>query len=202
MKKRKPLVVGLTGPIGSGKTTVARIFREAFGIPVYHADDRAKQLMETQPELRRKIKETFGKDSYDENGRLNRAYLGQKVFADAKALKRLEKMVHPVVRADFKKWLQTQDAPYVLLENAILIKSGMDRFCDKIIWVNTDENIRTERIRKRNPEWDDAHIRQRMHSGVQNPENTDIPIIRLENSQNIKYLTEKIKEIHQSILDY
>ncbi len=200
MKKRKPLVVGLTGPIGSGKSTVADIFAKQFGIPVYYADDRAKQLMETDAGLRRRIKESFGNESYDENGRLNRAYLGQKVFADARALKKLEQMVHPAVHSDFKKWLQKQSAPYVLLENAVLIKSGMDRFCDKIIWVNADENTRIERIRKRNPSWSEAHIRDRMQSGKQKFPNTDVAIIRLENSQNIKSLREKITEIHQNIL--
>jgi dephospho-CoA kinase len=157
--KNKPLIIGLTGGIGSGKTTVAGIFSGKFGIPVYHADDRAKELMHT-PSLRKQIEKLFGEKSY-ENGRLNREFLASIVFNDRKALDKLEKIVHPVVQKDFKKWITRQQTPYVLLENAILFESGMNRLCDYIIFVDADKDLRIKRLKKRN-NWSDAQIEARM----------------------------------------
>jgi len=139
--------VGLTGGIGSGKTTVAKMFEE-LGVPVYYADDRAKELMQKSPVIKTRIKELFGSQAYSDN-RLNVKYLADVVFSDKKKLSELEKIVHPAVLDDFLLWAENQTADYVIMENAILHKSGMDSYMDYIILVTADPEKRIERVIKR-----------------------------------------------------
>jgi len=139
--------IGLTGGIGSGKTTVARMFEE-LGVPVYYADDKAKELMNKSPELRKKIKKLLGEQAY-EGKQLNTKYVAGIVFEDKTKLSALEKLVHPVVVADFLSWAEKKKAPFVIMENAILHKSKMDRLMDYIIWVTADKEKRLKRVMKR-----------------------------------------------------
>ena len=112
------ITVGITGGIGSGKTTIANYFSSEFGIPVYYADTEAKALMNTEA-LQNPIKKLLGEASYV-NGKLDRKYVAGKVFKDQEALEQLNQIVHPAVGKHFKKWCTRQDAPYVLKEAAIL----------------------------------------------------------------------------------
>ena len=117
------LKIGLTGGIGSGKTTVAKVL-EVLGIPVYYADEAAKELMYKNELLKQQLIFHFGKDTYFENGQLNRKHLSSIVFANKEKLELLNSLVHPVTIADAKEWFSKQTAPYVIKEAALLFESG------------------------------------------------------------------------------
>lgn len=135
--------LGVTGGIGSGKSTVCRLF-SALGIPCYEADERAKRLMAEDPLLREGIIARFGEESYTCEG-LNRPYLARIVFADKEALAALNALVHPAVRADFRRWAAEQEAPYLLLESAILFSAGFEQEVDYTLAVVAPESLRLER---------------------------------------------------------
>lgn len=138
------LKVGITGGIGSGKTTVCRIF-EMLNIPVYYADDRAKWLMQNDPSLKENIITLLGKDAYLSEGVLNRAYIGKKVFSDKKLLEKLNKLVHPAVFLNGQNWFAEQTTPYAIKEAALFYETGSYQQMDKMIVVTAD---REERIRR------------------------------------------------------
>ncbi|MBF4485295.1 MULTISPECIES: dephospho-CoA kinase [unclassified Flavobacterium] len=140
-------VIGLTGGIGSGKTTIANYFA-TMGVPVYIADDAAKKVMQSD-NIIQQIKTTFG-DSIFENKILNRAKLAEIVFNNADKLAQLNAIVHPAVKSDFELWLQeNKKYDYVIYEAAILFESGRYKECDVIITVTAPEEIRIERVVKR-----------------------------------------------------
>lgn len=144
--KNKILKIGITGGIGSGKTTVCKIF-ETLGIPVYYADDRAKSLMVEDKTLIDKVKQAFGENAYLPDGTLNRAYISQIAFSNPLKLTELNAAVHPAVLRDGEKWHQAQhDVPYTLKEAALLYESGSDAVLDKIIMVYAPKNLRIERV--------------------------------------------------------
>lgn len=140
-------VIGLTGGIGSGKTTIANYFG-AMGVPVYIADDEAKKVMQSASIIKQ-IKTAFG-DSLFENEILNRAKLAEIVFNDADKLAQLNAIVHPAVKQDFELWLnENKKYGYVVYEAAILFESGRYKECDVIITVTAPEEVRIERVVKR-----------------------------------------------------
>ncbi len=140
------LKIGLTGGIGSGKTTVAKIF-ELLGINVYYADIRAKKLLNSF-ELRPKITKIFG-DIY-KNGLLDKKKLAEIVFNDKNKLQQLNKIVHPAVERDFELWCKNKIANhYIIKEAAILFESGSHKYLDKIIMVFAPEDVRINRVCKR-----------------------------------------------------
>lgn len=141
-------VIGLTGGIGSGKSLVASIFA-SLGIPVYIADQRAKDLYVEDSELKAAVINRFGEDAYTEDGRLNRIHLADVVFQDAQALADLNALVHPRVKQDFEQWKNLQNAPYVIREAAILFESGTDKDCFETITISAPEDLRVERVLKR-----------------------------------------------------
>ena len=114
--------VGITGGIGSGKSTVCRLFAR-LGVAVYDSDAGAKRLMTEDAELRRRITDRFGAEAYAD-GTLNRTYLAGRVFSEAQALADLNAIVHPAVRADFAAWAERQEGDYVILESALLFDAG------------------------------------------------------------------------------
>jgi dephospho-CoA kinase len=145
----KKLKIGITGGIGSGKTTVCKVF-ETLGIPVYYADDRAKALMVEDKNLINFIKQTFGKEAYLPDGSLNRALISHIAFSNPLKLTELNAAVHPAVLLDGEKWHKAQKGvPYTLKEAALLYESGSDAVLDKIITVFTPKNIRIERVLER-----------------------------------------------------
>ena len=164
MKKTK--VIGLTGGIGSGKSSVLQLFKDR-GVPVYMADAEAKHLMQTNVDLIAKIKKSFGEEAYAE-GQLNRTFLAQQVFTNPEKLKTLNALVHPEVRKHFKKYLTSVTKPFVIMENAILFESGFDNQCDYIITVTAPQETKILRVEKRDHisaqkvlermqnQWDDA----------------------------------------------
>ncbi len=153
------LRVGLTGGIGSGKTTVGRIF-SSLGIPIFNADESAKRLMSENENLRSAIIEKFGIDSYIGKD-LNRAHLAKLVFADPEKLHWLNTLIHPLTIADAKKWMDTQQSPYVIKEAALLFESGAAAGLDFIIGVTAPETLRINRILQRD-KTDLAQAKKRM----------------------------------------
>ncbi len=142
------LRIGLTGGIGSGKSTVARIFK-VLGIPVYDADQHAKRLMNTDERLRKEITELLGETAYHQ-GALNRGYVASRIFADPDLLAGLNRLVHPVVHQDFLRWCdQHEHFPYVVEEAAILVESGGYKHVDRIVVVCASEEIRIARVKQR-----------------------------------------------------
>ncbi len=141
------MVVGLTGGIGSGKTSVVQLFIDK-GIPVYIADIEAKKLMQSNPKISLQIKSIFGEKSY-EKGVLNRSYMAKQVFGNSEKLNQLNAIVHPAVHKDFLAFKKTQKAPYLIYENAILFENGSDSLCDFIITVTAPEKTRIERVVQR-----------------------------------------------------
>lgn len=161
------LKVGITGGIGSGKTTICKIF-ELQGVPVFYADQQAKDIMQTDQLLMDEIKASFGADIYSKQGEINRSKLASIVFADPESLKKLNSLVHPAVFRAFDLWVKQQDAPYVLKEAALLFESGSFKDCDFKVLVKSPEDLKISRVIKRdsalkadvlrrmNRQWDDA----------------------------------------------
>lgn len=140
------LKMGITGGIGSGKTTVCRMF-ESLQIPVYYADDRAKWLMENDKALKVAIESLLGPMAYDANGHLQRAFIAGKVFAEPELLNKLNALVHPAVFEDGEKWFAEHfDEPYALKEAALIFESGGNRLLDGVIVVTAPEPLRIARV--------------------------------------------------------
>lgn len=143
---RKPLQVGITGGIGSGKSLVCRIF-QCLGVSVYDADSRAKSLMTTDGILVSQIRKEFGDLAYHADGSLNRKYLGETVFNDPDRLELLNKLVHPRVGEDYRQWLEENSREvYVLKEAALMFESGSYKALDKIIVVYAPEDLKVSRV--------------------------------------------------------
>ena len=140
-------IIGLTGGIGSGKSTVLALFK-AMGAVTYVADIAAKKLMNSDQELRKQLVELFGEQAY-ENGKLNSAFIASVVFNNAEKLNALNKFVHPKVREDFQQFIKTQTADFIIYEAAILFESGSDQICDYVVTVIADFGQKIERIMKR-----------------------------------------------------
>ena len=152
-------VVGLTGGIGSGKSTIARLFA-ALGIAVYDSDTEAKKRINTSAEIKKRIVEVFGAEAYAE-GVYNRAYIADIVFRNPDKLAVLNSIVHPVLADHFSKWVALQTSPYVIKEAAILFESGSYKNCDFIITVTAPEALRISRCMSRDVSTE-AQVRARM----------------------------------------
>ncbi len=141
------LRIGITGGIGSGKSTVAGIF-SVLGIPVYNSDNASKRLMAGNENLKRNIIASFGESSYV-NGTLNRKYLAVQVFNDPKKLILLNSLVHPATINDARQWMEKQKSVYVIKEAALIFESGSNEFLDFVIGVQSPRELRIERALKR-----------------------------------------------------
>ncbi len=142
------LRIGVTGGIGSGKTTVCRVF-EVLGIPVYYADAAARTLMETDPGLITGIRKNFGGAAYNEEGKLNRKYISDIVFRDEAKLSRLNSLVHPATIREAARWMQLQTTPYAIKEAALMFESESFHHTDKVIGIYAPKNLRIQRAMKR-----------------------------------------------------
>lgn len=143
------LKIGITGGIGSGKSTVCRIFA-TLGIPIYYADIRAKELMISDSDVIHQIKNLFGENAYDESGHLNRKVIAEQAFQNKNLLQQLNAIVHPAVFRDTLEWYQTHhDKAYTLYEAAIMFESGSYKFLDKVITVFAPLEDRIARTVKR-----------------------------------------------------
>lgn len=189
------LQVGITGGIGSGKTTVCRIFG-VLGVPVYYADDAAKRLMNESP-LRESIIEHFGKDAYA-GQQLDRAYLAAQVFNNQEKLDLLNSLVHPVTIADAAKWMSEQTYPYALKEAALLFESGSNRLLDYVIGVSAPVHLRISRTVARDQSNAEA-IQQRMNRQMDEEEKMKRCDFVLINDEK-HLLIPQVIELHQHLL--
>ena len=157
------LKIGLTGGIGSGKSTVANVF-QTLGIPVYYADDAAKELMNNNEGLKQQIILHFGKDVY-ENKVLNRKLLAQKVFNNPTQLHLLNSLVHPATIQAAEDWFVQQKAPYCIKEAALIFESGSQQNLDFVIGVYTPTTIRLQRVMQRDKATKEE-VQQRMDKQI------------------------------------
>ncbi len=192
------MIVGLTGGIGSGKSTVGNCLSE-LGVPVYNSDMWAKKLMESSKKLRKGIKELFGEEAYLEE-KLNRAYIAQSVFSNRTLLKKLNKLVHPTVRKHFLKWVAEQDAPYVVQETALLFENKAMDFYDKIILVTAPIEVRIKRVMDRDGT-NRKSIRARMDNQLVDSKKIDLADFVIENT-DLEETRSKVRELNFAILEY
>lgn len=190
------IIVGLTGGIGSGKTTVAKQFSE-IGIPVYIADEEAKGLMLRSKIIKRKLIKLFGNEAYVGN-ELNKSFLANIIFNDKAYLQKMNAIVHPKVARHFEKWVLKQEAPYVIKEVAILFENGGHKACDFVITVTAPIETRIKRLLKRDNttkgkieaimknQWTDEEKVKHSHFVIEN--------IELENTKK------QVVKIHKEIL--
>lgn len=141
------LRVGVTGGIGSGKSSVCKVFN-ALGIPVFEADEEARKITETDNHVRERLNEIAGTDLYN-TGSLNRKLLASLIFNNRDMLQEVNRLIHPVVFKTFNEWALLQDAPYVIMEAAILFESGGDKLVDKVVVVTAPDKERIERVTSR-----------------------------------------------------
>ena len=143
-----PKIIGLTGGIGSGKSTGAK-FIEEMGFPVYYSDVRAKEIVNDDELLKKGIIELLGEKAYDENGLYDRKYVAEIVFNDEELLQKLNGMIHPAVKYDFEKWVGNQTTEFVFKETALLFELKLNESCFKSVLVTADDNLRLKRVMDR-----------------------------------------------------
>ncbi|MBQ4540813.1 MAG: dephospho-CoA kinase [Alistipes sp.] len=185
--------VGITGGIGSGKSTVCRLF-EQNGIAVYDSDARAKTLMAEDATLREQLVEAFGAECYNEQG-LNRAYLAGRVFGDEAELQRLNGIVHPAVKEDFRRWADVQRGAYVVLESAILFESGFDTQVDTTLAVMAPMEERLRRTVERDGV-DREAVRRRMEHQLSDDE-LHARAARTIVNLRMDYLESDVEQLHK-----
>jgi len=189
--------IGITGGIGSGKTTVCEIFK-LLGIPVFHADLEAKFLQNNDLHIKDLLSNLFGKKIYSPDGMLDRKKLARLIFNDSEALANVNSIIHPAVRQNFLKWTDIHlDASYILYEAAILLESGYASDFDSNILVLADEKVRIERVIKRD-HISEEMIMQRINN--QMPDYKKITMVNyiIENS-NVKLLLPQVIELDKLI---
>ena len=192
------MTIGLTGGIGSGKTTIAQWFQEK-GIPVYNSDFEAKKLMNENEDLIQQLIELFGDETY-KNGEYNRSYVASKVFNDKELLNQLNAIVHPAVFKHFDEWLDNQKSSFVVKEAAILFESGSYKACDYIISVIADEEIRIKRVAKRD-QLNEDQIRNRMKSQWTDQQRIEKSDFIIENNKDLNALKLEFEKVYDEILD-
>lgn len=197
MNNPRPIRVGITGGIGSGKSTVCRVFK-ILGIPVYAADDRAKWLMLNDSDLKLQLTESFGPETFLQDGTLNRSFLAQKVFSDPEKVKMINSLVHPAVGKDFKSWAEKQTAPYLLKEAALLFETGASKELDKVINVSSPLKIRMARVLMRDPHRDESQVNQIINQQLPDEKKNELADFVIKNTEN-KLLIPQILEIHKKL---
>lgn len=191
-------IVGLSGGIGAGKTTVANFFFEK-GIPIYNCDFFAKKLMNQNSFLKIQIKQIFGHCAYQLNS-LNTKYIAKKVFSNPTNLKKLNKLVHPYLKEDFKKWSKNQSAFYCIKEAAILFESGAYKNCDLIISIIAPLKERIRRVEQRD-HLKKKEIISRIRNQISDKEKMEKSDILIFNTENLDELKKKVEKIHDEIIN-
>ena len=194
------LKIGITGGIGSGKSTICRLF-EKLGIPVYYADDRAKWILQHDPVVKKKLIKLLGAEAFFADGGLNRGYLAGKVFENRPLLQQLNDLVHPAVAVDSKKWFEEQAKEgfrYALKEAALIFESGADKHLDKVILITAPEKVRIKRVTERDQVTQES-VMKRMQNQLTDEEKIKhadyiIENIRWEN------VNTQVDEIHQTLI--
>ena len=188
--------VGLTGGIGSGKSTVARVFG-VLGIPVFNADDESKRLLGENGSLKQAVITAFGESVYP-NGDLDRAALASIVFGNPEALARLNAIAHPALRKRFSQWVDQQRSPYVLLEAALLVDTGWYKSFDQLIVVSAPEEERTKRVMARDGiSAEQVHLR--MRNQVSDEQRSHVANMVIENNGK-EMIIPQVLALHERLL--
>ena len=190
--------VGLTGGIGSGKTTIANLFALHFSIPIYIADTKAKELVANNKQLQQEIVTLLGEEAFVE-GRYNTSFVAQEVFSNKEKLDKLNAIIHPYVQQDFLQWKQSQQAPYVIKEAAILFESGSYRDCDFIIMVTAPLEERIKRVMLRD-KIDRKTIEKRIKNQWNDENKIKLSTFVIDNRDFDRNL-DKIQTIHCKIME-
>ena len=195
---KKPLHIGITGGIGSGKSLACRIFN-LLGAPVYDADSRAKSLMTTDGILVSQIKKEFGVLSYRADGGVNREFLAEHVFNNPEKLKVLNSLVHPRVGEDFKRWAEKQSSAYILKEAALLFEAGSNKQLDKIIVVSAPEELRIQRVLQRDKHRTAEQVMDIIRNQLKDEEKLKLADYIIINDES-KPLIPQVLELHKQFL--
>ena len=196
------LKVGITGGIGSGKTTVCKLF-EQLGVPIYYADDRAKYLMQHEHYLIDLIKQNFGAEVYDNGGVLNRRLLAEKVFNNTEKLALLNSLVHPAVFRDTERFVEQQqikNLPYAMKEAALLVETGSYKSLNKLIVVTAPLELRIQRVAARDGATRDE-ILARMRNQLPEEEKIKLADYIITNDKDEEHLKQQVLNIHQQLLE-
>jgi dephospho-CoA kinase len=186
------LFIGVTGGIGSGKSTVCKVFR-LLGVPVFEADPIGKYLLDNDENLKKKVADLFGNNIYTSKGTVDREKLAEIIFNDNKKLRQLNELVHPPVKKEFYKWAEERKHfPYVIQEAAILFESGFYKFMDYTILVTAPEKERIERVKKRD-NVSESDIMARIKNQYSEAYNRKLASIVLENDNKRLIIPEIIK---------
>lgn len=189
--------LGVTGGIGSGKSTVCEIFR-LLGVPIYEADAEARILQNSHPQIVSELKQVFGDDIYDDTNQLKRKKLASLVFGNPELLAKLNQIVHPKVRKHFLDWLEShKTSPYIVYEAAILFESGFYRNMDKILLVTAPEALRISRVIARDTVTE-AEVRRRIGNQLPEDEKRRLADAILDNN-NQQLLIPKIVELDRNL---
>ncbi|MRI63282.1 dephospho-CoA kinase [Ornithobacterium rhinotracheale] len=181
-------IIGITGGIGSGKSTVAKFIAEA-GFPVYNSDQRAKDLYEESPEIKQQLIEWYGEDIYIKNS-LNRKKLAKIIFSNETELKRINALIHPAVAKDFKQWKNTQKSDFVFKEAAILFESGAYKDCDFVLTISAPIEKRIERATQRDQASTES-IKKRIEKQMSDPKRESLADYTIDNKGNLVELKNK-----------
>lgn len=191
--------VGITGNMGSGKTTVCKIF-EVLGVPVYYADDRAKDILQSDPDVISKVKDLFGDDVYDAHNVLDKKRVAHIVFHEPEFLKKYNAIIHPAVLKDGEKWMQRHsDRPYVIKEAALLFESGSYKQLEKIICVTAPVALRMQRIQKRDGSTLEE-IKARLSNQMAEAEKVELSDFIIYNDGSAP-LIQQVLTIHEKLLE-
>jgi dephospho-CoA kinase len=193
---KKPIQIGLTGGIGSGKSTIAKVF-ELLHVPVYYADDRSKYILQNNQSVKEKLKEYWGEIIFDSAGNIDTKALANIVFNSESELQKLNAVLHPLVAQDYAQWLSEQTSAYVMKEAAILIESGSYKNCDKIIVVTVPQAIAIERVKSRD-NVSEEQVRARINKQMPAEEKLKYADFVIVND-GIKMLIPQILEIHRKL---
>lgn len=199
MQSNKTRQIGITGGIGSGKSVICRIFR-AIGVPVYDADERARELMLTDRVLIDQIKQEFGKQAYFDDGRINRKLISDSVFGKPDRLNALNRLVHPRVREDYYQWLKRhQQEPYVIREAALIFEAGVWDGLDKVLVVSAPEELRIERVLSRDTHRTREDVERIMKSQMPESEKLRRADFIIYNDET-RMVIPQVLEFHNSIV--
>ena len=190
------LKVGLTGGIGSGKSTVARIF-ETLGVPVFYADDETKRLMNEDQEIRQKLVRHFGPETYNEQG-LDRAYMASVVFNNIEKLELLNSITHPATIEHAGKWMAQQNSPYIIKEAALIFESGSHQQLDKVIGVYAPRELRIMRVVRRDKVTADE-VLKRLDRQMNEEEKMKLCDFVLQNDEK-QQLVPQVLKLHEELL--
>jgi len=185
------ITIGITGGIGSGKSTVCNVFR-LLGIPIFEADVVAKELINSNSEIKTKLIHLFGEEIYIPNEGVDRKKLANIIFNDNIQLAKVNELVHPVVRNEFENWVKKQNTPYIIHEAAILFESGFYKMMDFTILVSAPESQRVERVIKRDGT-SEKQVKERMEKQWSDAKKMELASVEIKNADNDLIIPQIVK---------